>query len=224
MNELARNLILIGILLGLCVVYYIYRRKKRPLSDKYIRKGNDYVKEKKYLDAIGCYEKAIEKARYDKGSKSSALDNISLCYLEIKDYKNSEKYALEAMSISSTDYVARLLYGRVLYNKSQFYEAINHYESFVDNKATASIVYSMLALCYANIGKTQKANNAVNNADKHNYDGISELRKQIKQLMEKNKNLDIGNSKKNKNKDDNAKNEKIKLDFFEDSIVYKNGK
>lgn len=208
MNELARTLIIIGLLVVMCVIYYIYRRSKKPFSDNYIRKGNDYVKEKNYDEAINCYQKAIEVGKYGKGSRSSALDNICLCYLEKNDYQKGEQYALEAMSISSTDYVAKLLYGKILYNTLRFEEAVKHYENFVDNKASAATVYSMLALCYANLGKTQEANNAVSNAEKNKYEGISELRKQVKKIAAQNKASDK----------DKKENETIKIESFENSM------
>ncbi|MEG2454509.1 MAG: tetratricopeptide repeat protein [Clostridia bacterium] len=214
MDDLARTLIIVGLFVVMCIIYFLYSRFKKPLSDIEIIKGNNLVKEKKYDAAVVRYEKAIKLGKYKKSSKMTALNNICFCYIEQELFDKAEISARECMSLSSTDSMSRLLYGKILYSTKRYDLAVKHYNEFIEKWPKNASAYSMQALCYARLGLATEANISVNEAIKNKYDGAIELRKEVKKILKESKShIEMHGLAK----DDNKTTDEIIIDFDKDN-------
>lgn len=175
--------ILAGLAALACVIYYVYARTKKPLSDMHIMRGNELVKKGEYDEAVKAYEKAIQLGKYKKADKITALNNLCLCYIYKNELDKAEEYANECMALSSSDAASRLMFGKIKYLKGDYEDALEFYKNYVEINPESDIAYSMLAMCYAQLCDAVNADAAVEKAVENHFNGVSALKSEVKNTL-----------------------------------------
>lgn len=144
-------------------------------------KGNAYLKEGNYKEAIGVYEKLVSK-KDSKGAKEKNQKLYSLmgeahCYLE--EYGAALECFAKAMELAKEDVEAELyLYQGLCFEKlAQYQEAIEGYEMYfaklpeeteadvkklpAEELSTRAFAYNELGLCYLKQEEPKKALEAI---------------------------------------------------------------
>lgn len=91
-------------------------------------KGNEHFKKERYVEAIECYNLALERCPKGHASKAVLLKNRAACYLKLKQYSNALSDCTQSLQVTTSD-------PKALYRRAQAYEGKgNLAEAFEDIK------------------------------------------------------------------------------------------
>lgn len=129
----------------------------QPTSDKLIREGVKLHDKKRYKDAIECYKKALE----INPSSMSATYEMSLSYMELKDYDNSLKYSTKVINANFQPLLmdAYIVKGSTLAEMNKLDQSIQILNEAVDKCGSSYLLYFNLGLSHFKKGNNQQAIN-----------------------------------------------------------------
>ena len=125
----------------------------------YNRLGIIYAGQKKYKDAIECFEIA-----QSLESSPSSLHNVGLIYLETKDYNKAAMAFEQALKIEDSLSTRHIAYAKALENLGKLKAAAKSLEKAVELDERPQTLRSLGAL-YLKIGDTEKAKELKNKLD-----------------------------------------------------------
>ncbi|MBI3520509.1 MAG: OmpA family protein [Bacteroidetes bacterium] len=103
-----------------------------------------------YFKAIPKYEKAIKTS--DNAQKQESLIKLAQCYHILNDYKKSEEYYKQALTLGTVNPEVNYEYGDILKNNNNYTEAIANYKIYLaakpDDKKAAYAVKSCQEIKY----------------------------------------------------------------------------
>ncbi|MBB4036239.1 tetratricopeptide (TPR) repeat protein [Dysgonomonas hofstadii] len=143
-----RNCLIIFFLLFTTLTTYA-----QPSSEKLIRQGVALHDKGRYKEAIACYEEALKV----NPSSMSAVYEMSLSYLHLKDYDKALRYSTRVITANFQPLLvdAYIVKGTVLANQNKIADAINLLNEAVEKCGDEYLLHFNLGLCYFN-GKNNK--------------------------------------------------------------------
>lgn len=96
----------------------------------------------------------------DRGGRAACASNIAICYCNLRDYKQAQKWALKALKLDSSVDIAHLTLGRIQTAKHNDWNAIDEFNQELSNARTnrqRGFVYINRADSYDQLGMTDKA-------------------------------------------------------------------
>lgn len=120
----------------------------QPSSDKLIREGVALHDKGRYKDAISCYEQALKV----NPSSMSAVYEMSLSYLQLKDYDKAVKYSTKVIAGGFQPLLmdAYIVKGTALANQDRMSEALKVLNEGLEKCGDQYLLHFNLGLCYFN--------------------------------------------------------------------------
>lgn len=111
---------LVFVLLAVIVFLFVIKGIQYFRPDSQYKKALNALKEKRYEDAAGYFERALELSP----TNVSYLNGLSSCYYEMGDLQEAERICLETIALegSNTESYGRLV---TIYERQELYEEIN---------------------------------------------------------------------------------------------------
>ena len=131
-------------------------------------KGNLFVQERNYTEALKCYSQAIELDSNDP----ILYSNRSAMYYNLEDYDNAINDADKAISLKPNYPKAYLRKGNALEGKKLFNEALNTYNiglKYNKNNSQLLEAYQKLEKIIQNTGSNENFNEYNNDINNDNY-------------------------------------------------------
>lgn len=127
----------------------------QPSSDKLIRQGVSLHDKGKYKDAISCYEEAL---KVNPGSMSAVYE-MSLSYLQLKDFDKAIRYSTKVISADFKPLLvdAYVVNGTALANQDKMEEATKLLNEGLEKCGDEYLLHFNLGLCYFNSKDNNKA-------------------------------------------------------------------
>jgi len=143
-----RNCLIIFFLLFTTLTIYA-----QPSSEKLIRQGVALHDKGRYKEAITCYEEALKV----NPNSMSAIYEMSLSYLHLKDYEKALRYSTRVITANFQPLLmdAYIVKGTSLANQNKIADAINLLNEAVEKCGDEYLLHFNLGLCYFN-GKNNK--------------------------------------------------------------------
>ncbi|MDU1889239.1 MAG: tetratricopeptide repeat protein [Dysgonomonas sp.] len=122
--------------------------KAQSSSEKLIRQGVSLHDKGRYKDAIACYEEALKV----NPTSMSAVYEMSLSYLQLKEYNNSIKFSTRVISANFQPLLmdAYIVKGTALANQDKMNEAIQTLTEALEKCGDEYLLHFNLGLCYFN--------------------------------------------------------------------------
>lgn len=195
-----RFVLILGVLLFLSPSSAVAVNKSTRQERKAILSGNKLYEQKKYAEALKCYDEAIKK----NSSSATATYNMGVCYLQMGaqkgDTTKTKAYLQKGMqymgaiaqnAASNPGLASRANYnmGNITFSQQDFAGAINYYKQALrlnpqDNQARRNLRIAQLKL---------------QNQNKDNKDKNNNQDKQKDQNKDKDKNQDKNQNKQQEN-------------------------
>jgi tetratricopeptide (TPR) repeat protein len=168
--------------------------KTEPSARAYSNRGSIYKEQKKYEEAISCYNEAIKinvadheaytnrggvyfelnkfdraledykKAMTIKPNYVPAYDNTGALFGMRLQYDSALRYLDKALQINPQYTPSYRNRGLVNVELGRFTEAISDFKKFLEHQVNDPDVMNMIGICYRNIGKYDEAMSIINNA------------------------------------------------------------
>lgn len=138
-----RNYLIIFFLLITTLTAYA-----QPSSEKLIRQGVSLHDKGSYKEAIKCYEEALKV----NPTSMSAIYEMSLSYLHLKDYDKALRYSTRVITANFQPLLmdAYIVKGTALANQNKIADAINTLNEAVEKCGDEYLLHFNLGLCYFN--------------------------------------------------------------------------
>ncbi len=91
-----------------------------------------YYSKGKYLEALEEYENLAKYAIEDREFYSEILVNLSVVYQKLGNYKDAEKYLLEAMKINPNNPQIYYNFGILYWRQNNFHKSLNNFEKYLE--------------------------------------------------------------------------------------------
>ncbi len=120
----------------------------QPSSDKLIKEGVALHDKGRYKEAIACYEEALKV----NPTSMSAVYEMSLSYLHLKDYDKALKFSTKVITANFQPLLmdAYIVKGTVLANQAKIADAINTLNEALERCGDEYLLHFNLGLCYFN--------------------------------------------------------------------------
>lgn len=122
-------------------------------TSSFVKENRLLIAEGKSKEAIKNYHAYIQEDPHD----SQIYFNLAEVYLQLKSYKEAEKYIKKAVILEEQVSEYRLLAGKIAYYNQNYFEAINYLSSTLILDNTLLEAYYYLALSFEKTGKTSDA-------------------------------------------------------------------
>ncbi|MBF0547810.1 MAG: tetratricopeptide repeat protein [Candidatus Riflebacteria bacterium] len=123
------------------------------MADREYRTGEFFRNQKKYSDAISCYQAAGKIFP----EHSLALEKMAYCLIEVKDFAGAEKIVQRGLQVSQNSAEKHFLLGKISAEKNDFENAQKEYEAALNlEKNNPNYGYD-LAVFLHKIGKLDQS-------------------------------------------------------------------
>ncbi|MEW5901343.1 MAG: tetratricopeptide repeat protein, partial [Acidobacteriota bacterium] len=114
------------------------------ISDAYFSLGNIYFKERRFQEAIPCFEQALQR----KPDDTFCVINIANSYLNMGKPEEGEHFVIDYLKKGFSDSQLYFILGTLCYHQKKYAEAIKYYEECLSFNSESVASHNAMAAIY----------------------------------------------------------------------------